>query len=55
MAPLIEQLWASLPIEYQLPQDIRTHFKDGKLYIPRNRDFIDGWSTQSQPGLEARM
>ncbi|KAI0928212.1 hypothetical protein AcW1_005527 [Taiwanofungus camphoratus] len=28
MAPLIEQLWASLPIEYQLPQDIRTHFKD---------------------------
>lgn len=28
MAPLIDQLQSSLPVEFQLPQDIRTFFKD---------------------------
>ncbi|KAI0798104.1 hypothetical protein C8Q75DRAFT_740632 [Abortiporus biennis] len=28
MAPLIEQIQHTVPVEYQLPQEIRTHFKD---------------------------
>ena len=29
MAPLLQQLASSIPTEFRLPEEIRTHFKDG--------------------------
>jgi hypothetical protein len=29
MAPLLQQLANSIPAEFRLPEEIRTHFKDG--------------------------
>ena len=29
MEPLLQQLAGSIPIEFRLPEEIRTHFKDG--------------------------
>ena len=29
MAPLLQQLAGNIPTEFRLPEEIRTHFKDG--------------------------
>lgn len=36
MGVLLEQLESTIPVEFQLPQEIRTYFKDGK-YPPMSQ------------------
>ncbi|KAH9951481.1 hypothetical protein B0H21DRAFT_719147 [Amylocystis lapponica] len=48
MSPLVEQLESSIPVEFQLPQDIRTYFKDVATG-PRG-NYVDG-SEIRQPRL----
>jgi len=33
LSPLIHQLNMSIPVEFQLPEDIRTFFKDGASFF----------------------